>query len=333
MKTIVVLGFLLVQTLLNYLLIIVISIFFNPFLLSLLKKYNGIFSILIFAAIFFLINVLILLFFRKIWPFVRKNFKNIFLTNLSILFVFILIELLLRQVRIVDTTNEQNGLHSYLSPYEPVNIQKGHIYSHKENSTLTYKTNEFSYIHKMNKDGFRCTDFDTSKGKNEIRIAAIGDSYTEGVGAPQDSTWPGLLEEKLNKTDNGFKYSVINAGIIGSDPIFGFVLLRDKLLKYHPDIVIYTINLSDYLDLRTRGGMERFKPDGIIEYKKGPVWEWLFAISFSTRLVFQGLLHYDNLLQSPADKAATSRKAYRDLLRCSKDFELLGKKYHFITIP
>jgi hypothetical protein len=46
----------------------------------------------------------------------------------------------------------------------------------------------------------------------------FGDSFTEGVGTSQDSTWPELLENNLRLSTN-HNIEVMNFGSNGSDPI------------------------------------------------------------------------------------------------------------------
>ena len=50
-------------------------------------------------------------------------------------------------------------------------------------------------------------------GEATVRIVAMGDSLTEGMGVPMDEAYPAQLERKLQAA--GYDVSVVNAGISG----------------------------------------------------------------------------------------------------------------------
>jgi len=131
-----------------------------------------------------------------------------------------------------------------------------------------------------------------NKADNEYRIIAIGDSFTEGVGTTFDSTWVKQLELLLNKQKKHL-FSCINAGLAGSDPFFEYMLLKGKLLIYKPDLVIINMIDNDIIDVIHRGGMERFKKNGKVEFSKPHNWEWIYASSFIFRLFINNVLSYD----------------------------------------
>ena len=85
----------------------------------------------------------------------------------------------------------------------------------------------------------------------------------------------------------------MNAGVSGSDPVYYIELLRRKLLKYHPDLVLTTINRSDIDDVIWRGGFDRFAPDGQLKERRFPWWTWLFDRSRLVRAFVLEVLHYD----------------------------------------
>ena len=85
----------------------------------------------------------------------------------------------------------------------------------------------------------------------------MGDSFTEGVGTTEDSTWLKQLEHMLNADPHRFyDYTTLNGGAHGSDLIFSYELLSGCLLKYHPDMVILNLNSTDIGDIVTRGTAE-----------------------------------------------------------------------------
>jgi hypothetical protein len=120
---------------------------------------------------------------------------------------------------------------------------------------------------------------------SKVKVMALGVSFTEGDGAAYDSSYVAVLKRKL--TDS---FYVMNAGVCGSDPYYNYVLLRDKLLKYHPNLVLQTLSTQDFVtDIAVRGGMERFLPDGTQRFKPAPKWEPIYAVSYLSRLYFSHL--------------------------------------------
>ena len=120
-------------------------------------------------------------------------------------------------------------------------------------------------------------------------------------------------KKNLNIHSGSSKFSTICGGVSGSDPFYSYQLLDKKLLRYHPDIVILTINHSDIDDVIARGGFERFAADGKIQYASPPAIEWLFAKSHFFRFILMQCLKYDWLLLSPAQKRIKVEKALEKL--------------------
>lgn len=156
---------------------------------------------------------------------------------------------------------------------------------------------EYSYIRPTNSKGFGDLEWPVAKKPGEKRILALGDSFTEGDGAPFDSSYVALLKPKLATARNGFY--VMNAGICGSDPFNNYINLRDLLLIYKPDVIIQSLGSGDLnSDICTRGGMERFQKDGTVQFHRGPWWEPIYAVSYISRIYFK-YARYNELLQKP----------------------------------
>lgn len=72
-------------------------------------------------------------------------------------------------------------------------------------------------------------------------ILCLGDSFTFGVGAPNDKSYPKQLEELLNDNNKGKKFKVINAGVGG----YNTSMILDKFVndfkKIKPDLVVALI--------------------------------------------------------------------------------------------
>ena len=83
-------------------------------------------------------------------------------------------------------------------------------------------------------------DPDSSEGT----IVAMGDSLTEGLGVPEEQTYPYLLQQKLQ--DSGYNYEVVNAGISG-ETSSGARSRLNWVLTLEPDIVILETGANDGL--------------------------------------------------------------------------------------
>ncbi len=259
------------------------------------------------------------------------------LTLIAILFSIFTGEVILRFiVKKYPSTRETKGSIFYNSPYKYSsfitqwfrNQSLGSMKNfdvNKPNSSETIKRAEFGYTHTYNELGLREVSLDYSKDSNEFRIFCFGDSFTEGVGTAQDSTWVKYLERKLNyKKSKPISFTCINAGVAESDPISSYHLLKDTLLSYHPDMVFLAINSSVINNLFIKGGLERKKN----KLKKGPNWEPLYASFYLFRHIIHDILKYDRLFQKEG-KRVTNKKIYTDLTTVINQFQDLSKAKNF----
>lgn len=248
--------------------------------------------------------------------------KGVFIGVLSVLFL-VLLEVALRLTGAYKTTTEK-AEGKYVSfygrelpswyyqrePYAGNDVTELHLNA-KE---LKKRGMEFYYPIFSNSWGFRGADFDTIADKDKKRFLVLGDSFVEGVGTPADSTWTKLLQNFLQKGE--VNTSVYNCGISGSDPFYEYVLLRDKLLLLKPQTVIMSVNYSDLNDVITRGGFERFKPDGTTQYKAAPWFEPYYKRFFIVRLWLHLVLRYDFSLLPPEKLEVETQSALISIADC-----------------
>jgi len=225
---------------------------------------------------------------------------------------------------------EQNF--GYYGPSLYDNTHARALYVYDKDAEISFKKKEFSHYRKTNHLGLCDRDYAQHKSDTVFRIIVFGDSFTEGVGVTADKTWVKLLEGKLNA--EGLKYEVFNAGISGSDPFFGFYLLKNELISYKPDMVLLAVNPSDINDIIVRGGFERFGTNNSVVYNKPPWWEILYAHSYVLRTVLHQGLGYDNNLMSKNDHDINQKKALKDLLKVSVWYKKLAehKNFKFYTV-
>ncbi|MBN1868956.1 MAG: hypothetical protein JW847_00035 [Candidatus Omnitrophica bacterium] len=115
------------------------------------------------------------------------------------------------------------------------------------------------------------------KPPGRLRILAVGDSFTYGVGAEDNETIPARIEQALQQQNRDVE--VINAGIGHTSPITHYVNIRDLHLNYQPDLVLLLFDLTDLWDdwssqrnavLDKNGEIIRFDPTFI--YGKRDWW-------------------------------------------------------------
>ena len=189
----------------------------------------------------------------------KKQFLWLLKYSMIVLVVFFLFfEIILRISGFYASYSENVG-NSFSTYYN--RMLPNHYHLLPEGNLDFLERDEFNYAYQINSLGLRGREVSAAKKDSTYRIIVFGDSFTEGFGAPGDSTYPSLLEKELNRTYTG-TFEVINAGVIGSDPFYCYKLLVDRFLAYEADLVIFSINNSDITDYIFRGGLERFRADG-----------------------------------------------------------------------
>jgi lysophospholipase L1-like esterase len=98
---------------------------------------------------------------------------------------------------------------------------------------------------KINALGFRDREVPAGKAERELRIVCMGDSCTFGLGVYRDETFAARLNRLILKRDPDYPVSVFNAGTPGYTSYQGRVLLKKKILRLKPDIVIISYGIND----------------------------------------------------------------------------------------
>ncbi|MBL7799974.1 MAG: SGNH/GDSL hydrolase family protein [Chitinophagales bacterium] len=249
-------------------------------------------------ALLFLVNKIIYL----------KQYTNIQTSATTFWGILLLVEMYLVKFGNMDTYMEKIE-YGYVSRYG--SNHEDYYRTHKPNEVFYISRPEFNHIRHCNSLGFSDIEWPIQKRKNEKRILVLGDSFTEGVGAPFDSNCVSILRQLFAASDTNVSF--MNAANAGDDPCVNFVCYRDLLRKYKPDIIVQTLSSNDmHTDLVTKGGLERFKPNGKVQFEKGPWWEPIYALSHVSRLFFNAVGYNELLIKMPfsvEDKAQLDAKA------------------------
>lgn len=282
-------------------------------------------AMLFLIYVFFMFHLVIEVFFI-FWGTSRVSKQNIRLLYGSFFFMLILAEFILRGLGIPSTYSEDVfGTYSQSNFKPPSNK----YLATKESACLVLKKKEFAFYRRFNSDGLPDAEHRIEKDSSIFRVIALGDSFTEGEGTPQDSTWVNFLKYRTLAEFPAKQFEFFNAGISGSDPFYSYLLLQDKLLKYHPDLVLFTINTTDISDYFYRNGFERFRTGDSIVYNKPPRWEWLYAYSYISRLFIHGILGYDKHFVKITTLNERTSRALQALHDVAVKLDSLGNKHHF----
>lgn len=99
---------------------------------------------------------------------------------------------------------------------------------------------------KTNSLGLRNGPVQYEKKKDTFRIICLGASPTFGWGVKEGQKYSGQLEQLLRKEFKESKsVEVINAGVIGYSSYQGLKFLKNKMIKFSPDLVVVPYVLND----------------------------------------------------------------------------------------
>jgi hypothetical protein len=92
----------------------------------------------------------------------------------------------------------------------------------------------------INSDGLRDREHSLAKPPGTLRIAVLGNSYTEAMQVPLEQTYWAVMERELARAGlPGIRsVEVINFGVGGFGTAQELITLRTKVWKYQPDVVM-----------------------------------------------------------------------------------------------
>ena len=97
----------------------------------------------------------------------------------------------------------------------------------------------------INSAGLRDDEIPFEKPDGEIRILALGDSFTFALGVRHEDIWPQQLERLLNERQAPRRFQVINAGVAGYNTSQELTYLLSEGYRWNPDLIIVGFYWND----------------------------------------------------------------------------------------
>jgi hypothetical protein len=115
----------------------------------------------------------------------------------------------------------------------------------------------------INSDGIRFRGEAEDVKREDFVVLFLGDSFTFGTRLHDRATYPHAFEKFVNSHACGATVRAINFGWPSASPLLGHRLLRQIGYKYKPDLVVYSLDMTDFHDdlhyeraLRSAGELE-----------------------------------------------------------------------------
>lgn len=151
-----------------------------------------------------------------------------------------------------------------------VHVPRGTPYV-RENPETVYINKAGVFGHHISPGEFDCTFTTDARGfrravgsvsrEDAARILCLGDSFTFGVGANDDQSWPAQLGSKLSSS--GHKVDVINAGVQGWGLPEYWIWTKLHAAELNPKLIVVGCHASDWEN--TSNGLVSLAPDGGLE--------------------------------------------------------------------
>lgn len=109
-----------------------------------------------------------------------------------------------------------------------------------------YRKEGKSFV-EINSDGLRDIEHSITKSENTVRIAILGDSYSEALQVPTEDAFWRVMQRKLQECDafDGKQIEVINFGVSGYGTALEYITLKERVWKYSPDIVVLAVTTNN----------------------------------------------------------------------------------------
>lgn len=164
-------------------------------------------------------------------------FKNILLSLIAVAIFLLISEAL---VRIFSQKKELYGIGPVIFMESDNDIL---LYEMRPNASLLREGINIT----INSQGMRDFEYAPEKKDNVYRIAVLGDSVTANTDLSISDSYPKILEGKLNSNPQNKKFEVLNFGVNGYGTLQEIEVLKEKALRFNPDMIIIGYVLNDPL--------------------------------------------------------------------------------------
>jgi len=246
---------------------------------------------------------------------VQVGYKKQFL--FGILFVIIL----LLAIEISMTSYEyltipcglfQNEAFSNLSYFEIKNIcYDTNTLTHGKAPLYHVIPNQHKFTMNINSDGFRGSEIHHNS-EEKYRIFVTGGSTAFGFGSTSDrTTITGNLQNLFDIHHEDLNVEIINAGINGADSYREILLIKEKLFRFNPNMIISYTGLNDsggYLqEIIFEEADDDWKPD-VLKFANYP---WLRTPFVINKIITQDNVNQDTGKQPNLDEIPENVKAFK----------------------
>ena len=100
----------------------------------------------------------------------------------------------------------------------------------------------------INADGLRFRGSAESLTGDDFVVLFMGDSFTFGFNLPYEASLPYRFEALAEEGSCRARVRAVNMGWTSSSPLLGLRLLREVGYRYRPDLVIYSLDMTDFHD-------------------------------------------------------------------------------------
>ncbi|HEX9943420.1 MAG TPA: GDSL-type esterase/lipase family protein [Thermoanaerobaculia bacterium] len=201
-------------------------------------------------------------------PALRRVAARLLLLGISVVVGLLVAELAVRLVRPQPVMLVSRGLYAP-DPPRRYRLQPGF------RGTVTNRV-EFDTKVSINHEGLRGPEIGP-KAPGTFRVLALGDSFTFGVGAREEETWPARLQQLLRS--RGLRAEVLNAGAPGFGVPDEVAWFQRWGWSLEPDAVVLAVFVANDLQDAAPGGPKAVAADGelmIQGEKKSGLSRWLY---------------------------------------------------------
>ncbi|MEE8473872.1 MAG: hypothetical protein V3T01_00885 [Myxococcota bacterium] len=100
----------------------------------------------------------------------------------------------------------------------------------------------------INADGIRFRGEPADLHDDDFVVLFLGDSFTYGHKLDYADSYPYVFEDYLDRRQCAARVRAVNFGWVSSSPLLSLRLLREVGYKYRPDLLVYSLDVTDFHD-------------------------------------------------------------------------------------